>query len=64
MVSDGVNGFVVEPKGEAIAAAIERMQSDQDLASEMRVNARLMAQSFRWERAFHQFQEGLERALA
>lgn len=63
-VEDGVNGFVVEPTGAAIAAAVRRLSSDHDLAATMADNAREQAATYTWERAMQQLDDGLERVLS
>lgn len=58
LVEDGVDGFLVEPTGPAIAAAIERLR-DAALARTMGERGREKARAFTWTRAIDQ----VERAL-
>lgn len=50
LVTDGVDGFIVPPKGAAIAEAIRKL-SDPVVASEMGQRAYEKSRSFTWERA-------------
>jgi len=61
VVDDGVNGFVVEPTGAAIAAAVRRLADDPDLARRMGAAARERAAAFTWERAMRELEAGIER---
>jgi glycosyltransferase involved in cell wall biosynthesis len=58
LIDDGVDGFLVEPTGPAIAAAITRL-TDTDLARRMGARGREKARRFTWARAIDQ----VERAL-
>jgi len=60
-VVDGVNGFVVEPTGRAIASAVSRLGADPDLARRMGAQARETAAEYTWERAMRQILDGVER---
>ena len=60
-VVDGVNGFVVEPSGRAIAGAVSRLCEDRALASRMGANARETAAEYTWARAMSQIMDGVER---
>lgn len=60
-VEDGVNGFVVEPTGRAIAEAVARLREQPDLAREMGERARETAAEYTWERAMGQIMDGVER---
>jgi glycosyltransferase involved in cell wall biosynthesis len=63
-VEDGVNGFVVEPSGKAIAEAVQRLVDDPVLAARFGREARERARGYTWERAMSQFTAGLERVMA
>ncbi len=57
-------GLVVDPTPAAIAAAIERLTTDTDLAAELGANGRDRAAELTWERAADEFRHGLEQVLA
>ncbi|MGH2578945.1 MAG: glycosyltransferase family 4 protein, partial [Actinomycetota bacterium] len=59
-VEDGVNGFVVEPRGTAIADAVRRLTDDPALAREMGEHGREMARRFTWERGLEEVAAGLD----
>jgi len=59
LIDDGVDGFLVEPTGPAIAEAIERCK-DRDLARRMGARGREKARAYTWDRAINQ----VERALS
>jgi glycosyltransferase involved in cell wall biosynthesis len=63
LVDDGVDGFVVEPTGPAIAAAVERLAADPDLVVAMSAAAREKAATFTWERARRELLDGFARVL-
>jgi glycosyltransferase involved in cell wall biosynthesis len=63
-VEDGVNGFVVEPTGAAIARAVRTLHDDKALAQRLGDGARETAARFTWSRAMEEFDQGLERVLA
>jgi glycosyltransferase involved in cell wall biosynthesis len=58
LIDDGVDGFLVEPTGPAIARAIERLK-DTEVARAMGDRGRQKAQAYTWTRAIDQ----VERAL-
>jgi glycosyltransferase involved in cell wall biosynthesis len=60
-VEDGVNGFVVEPTGRAVAGAVARLREQPDLAREMGERGRETAAEYTWERAMRQFMDGVTR---
>jgi glycosyltransferase involved in cell wall biosynthesis len=60
LIEDGVDGFLVEPTGPAIAAAIDRLR-DVDLARTMGARGREKARAFTWPRAIDQVEAALER---
>ena len=57
-------GLVVEPTPAAIAAAIERLTSDRDLAAELGANGVERAAELSWEAAADEWGAGLARVLA
>ena len=57
-------GLVVEPTPAAIAAAIERLTSDRDLAAELGANGVERAAELSWEAAADEWRAGLARVLA
>jgi glycosyltransferase involved in cell wall biosynthesis len=62
-VEDGVNGFIVDPDGPSIGAAVQRLVDDHDLAQRLGAAAREAAQTFTWARAMHEFEAGIERVM-
>jgi glycosyltransferase involved in cell wall biosynthesis len=60
-VVDGVNGYVVQPTGRAIAEAVARLREDPQLARSMGESARETAAAYTWERAMAQIIAGVER---
>jgi glycosyltransferase involved in cell wall biosynthesis len=50
-VEDGMNGFVVEPTGEAIAEAIQRLKDDSAMLKRMSDNAYEFSRKYSWENA-------------
>ncbi len=62
LIDDGVDGFLVEPTGPAIAAAVERLR-DVDLARAMGARGREKARTFTWARAIDQVEAALERTV-
>jgi glycosyltransferase involved in cell wall biosynthesis len=62
-VEDGVNGFVVEPTGHAIAAAIRRFVDDPTLARELGRNGRERAHEYTWSRAMDEIELGIRAVL-
>ena len=63
-VQDGVNGLVVEPTGAAIAAAMRRLASDPQLATQLGEGARETAAAFTWERALTEFDLALDEVMS
>jgi len=59
LIEDGVDGFLVEATGPAIAAAIERLK-DPALAREMGARGREKAIAYTWPKAI----DHVERALS
>jgi glycosyltransferase involved in cell wall biosynthesis len=64
LVEHGSTGLVVEPSGSAIAAAIKQLQDDPRSAARMGQAAREAAGQYSWERAFEEFEAGLERVMS
>ncbi len=64
VVDDGVNGFVVEPSGRAVADAVRRLADDRELARRMGLAARERAAEFTWDRAMRELEHGIERVTA
>ncbi len=64
LVTDGVHGLVVEPTGAAIAAAVDRLMANPDLAAELGANCRARAASLTWAKADAEIREALDRVLA
>lgn len=60
-VEHGVNGFVVDPTGPAIADAIRTLANDPALARTLGNGARETASRFTWRRAMDEIEEGIER---
>jgi glycosyltransferase involved in cell wall biosynthesis len=60
-VEDGVNGFVVEPTGRAVAEAVARLRDDPGLARALGERARETAAEYTWDRAMRQIMDGVER---
>jgi glycosyltransferase involved in cell wall biosynthesis len=54
-------GLVVEPTPHAIAAAVERLCEDRDLAAQLGANARDRAAELSWAQAADCFRDGIER---
>ncbi len=63
LVTDGVDGFVVEPSGPAIAAAVERLTDDPDLAAELGANGRTRAAALTWANADDELRSALAQVL-
>ncbi|WP_426573389.1 glycosyltransferase family 4 protein [Aquihabitans sp. McL0605] len=57
-------GLIVEPTPAAIAAAIERLTTDRDLAAELGANGRRRAAELSWDAAADELRAGIERVLA
>jgi glycosyltransferase involved in cell wall biosynthesis len=60
-VEDGINGFVVEPTGPAIAAAVQRFVDEPELSRTLGRHARQRAGQYTWARAMEEITAGLER---
>ncbi len=60
LIEDGVDGFLVEPTGPAIAASIDRLRNV-DLARAMGARGREKARAFTWSRAIDQVEAALAR---
>jgi glycosyltransferase involved in cell wall biosynthesis len=54
-------GLIVDPTPQAVAAAIERLVADRDLAAELGRNGRDRAAELSWAHAVDEFRAGLER---
>ena len=63
-VEDGITGFVVEPRGRAIADAIARLREDPSLATAMGHAARERSREFTWENAMAEILRGVEVSTA
>lgn len=59
LVSHEVDGLVVEPTGAAIAAAVERILTDAELAASLAAGARARAAEITWDRADDQIRLAL-----
>jgi glycosyltransferase involved in cell wall biosynthesis len=57
-------GLVVDPTPAAIAAAIERLATDPDLAAELGANGLQRAAELSWEAAADEWRSGMEQVLA
>jgi len=64
LVDHEQTGLVVEPTPAAIAAAIERLTADRDLAAELGANGRQRAAELTWEAAADEWRAGMEQVLA
>ena len=64
LVEDGTTGFVVDPSGAAIAAAIRKLRDEPDLAVQMGAAAREASSAFTWDRAFAQLHDAIERVMS
>jgi glycosyltransferase involved in cell wall biosynthesis len=62
LIDDGVDGFLVEATGPAIAAAIERLK-DPALARAMGARGREKARAYTWPRAVDQVERALHACL-
>jgi glycosyltransferase involved in cell wall biosynthesis len=62
LIDDGVDGFLVEATGPAIAAAIERLK-DPALARAMGARGREKARTYTWPRAIDQVERALQERL-
>ncbi|HZB98327.1 MAG TPA: glycosyltransferase family 4 protein [Candidatus Sulfotelmatobacter sp.] len=61
LVENGVNGMVVEPSGRAIAAAVEALCNDPDMARRLGVQGRETAREYTWDRGIDEVLAGLDR---
>lgn len=64
LVEDGVNGFVVQPSGRAIAEAVERILGDADLAFRLGEGALATAAEHSWARCAAELRTAVERVLS
>jgi glycosyltransferase involved in cell wall biosynthesis len=64
LIEDGVDGFLVEATGPAIAAAIARFKDDVPLARAMGARGREKAKAYTWPRAIDQLDRALQRVRA
>jgi glycosyltransferase involved in cell wall biosynthesis len=64
LIEDGVDGFLVDATGPAIAAAIARLRSDVALARAMGARGREKARAYTWPRAIEQLDRALQRVRA
>jgi glycosyltransferase involved in cell wall biosynthesis len=64
LIEDGVDGFLVEATGPAIAAAIARLHNDVALARAMGARGREKATAYTWPRAIDQLDRALQRVRA
>lgn len=63
-VDDGVNGFVVEPTGGAIAGAVARILGDPDLARRLGEGALATAAQHSWARCATELRAAVERVMS
>jgi glycosyltransferase involved in cell wall biosynthesis len=63
LVTDGLNGLVVDPDPHALAAAIRRIHEDMAWAQQLGENGRAVAAEFTWERALAEFDVGVEQVM-
>jgi glycosyltransferase involved in cell wall biosynthesis len=63
LVTDGLNGQVVDPNPHAIAAAIRRIHDDMTWAERLGEVGRAFAADFTWERALAEFDAGVEQVM-
>jgi len=63
LIEDGVDGFLVEPNGPGIAAAITRLK-DLDLARAMGARGREKARRYTWNRAIDQLERTLTKTAS
>jgi glycosyltransferase involved in cell wall biosynthesis len=62
LIEDGVDGFLVQATGPAIAAAIDRLK-DQSVARAMGARGREKAKAYTWPRAIDQLEHALQERL-
>jgi glycosyltransferase involved in cell wall biosynthesis len=63
LVEDGINGFVVEPTGEAIAGAIRRLAEDRNLARRLGEAGHQTSRRFSWDIATRVAADAIRRVL-
>jgi glycosyltransferase involved in cell wall biosynthesis len=63
LVTDGVNGLVVDPDPRALAAAIRRIHDDAAWAEQLGQSGREIAADFTWERAMAEFDAGVAQVM-
>lgn len=63
LVADGETGLVVDPTPAAIAAAIERLTTDRDLAAELGAKGRARAAELTWTAAADELRAGIAQVL-
>ena len=64
LVTHEETGLVVEPTPAAIAAAVERLTTDHDLAAQLAANGLERAAELSWDAAAQELRDGLERVLS
>ncbi|MBI2709210.1 MAG: glycosyltransferase family 4 protein [Actinobacteria bacterium] len=64
LVDHEIDGLVVAPDGAAIAAAVDRILTDTDLAASLAAAGRAKAARITWARADEQLRDGLAEVLA
>jgi glycosyltransferase involved in cell wall biosynthesis len=63
LVADGETGLVVDPTPAAIAAAVERLTADRELAAELGAKGRARAAELSWAAAADELRDGMARVL-
>jgi glycosyltransferase involved in cell wall biosynthesis len=64
LVTDGLNGLVVDPDPHALAGAIRRIHEDAAWAQQLGEAGRALAAEFTWERALGELDAGIEQVMA
>jgi len=64
LVVDGVNGLVVDPDAVSLAQAIRRLHDDPVWAEQLGEAGRDVAAGFTWDRAFAEFDVGVEQVMS
>ncbi|MFP3905879.1 MAG: glycosyltransferase family 4 protein [Acidimicrobiales bacterium] len=64
LVRHGIDGLVVPPTGEAIAAAVDQLCSDPDTAAEMGEAGRSAALAYNWDRALDEVRDAIATVAA